>query len=164
VRLYRNAECSGEPAATGSAAKLGNPGIPVSVAEDRTTRITATATNPGGDESACSDPILYSESPPCRGAPATQIGSAHSDSIVGTSGRDVIVGLGGDDTIRALRGDDIVCSGPGDDTVLGADGDDALAGGSGEDLLAGGTGDDRLYGGPGTDHLDGGPGQNHLVQ
>jgi hypothetical protein len=173
VRLYTNASCSGEPAATGSAADLAAPGIEVEVAEDRATRITATATTPADDTSSCSAPISYLESPPCQGLRVTKLGTPVNDVITGTPKRDVIATLGGNDRVHALGGNDVVCGGGGNDriaggagadTLSGGDGDDHLSGQAGSDDLDGGAGDDFLLGGRGLDILTGGPGHDHLVQ
>jgi Ca2+-binding RTX toxin-like protein len=128
----------------------------------------------------------------CAGQPATLIGSAGPDELVGTVGNDVIQAGPGDDRILAMGSDDVVCAGPGDDVVddtaetgrFGAGGSDLLLGGPGDDLLAdgpwakdrllGGSGDDELraitgrgdtfgYPGPPEKILDGGPGADVLV-
>jgi hypothetical protein len=54
VRLYTTADCSGVPAATGTAAELEAPGIAVAVAEGATTSFRAMATDEGGEASGCS--------------------------------------------------------------------------------------------------------------
>lgn len=54
VRLYTNSSCSGEPAASGSAANFKTPGIGVSVAEESTTTFYASASNADGVSSPCS--------------------------------------------------------------------------------------------------------------
>ena len=59
VRVYAGPNCTGVPVATGSAAKLGSPGIPVEVAEGATAAFSATATDAAGNTSACSAPISY---------------------------------------------------------------------------------------------------------
>ena len=62
VRVYAGPNCAGIPVATGSAAKLGSPGIPVGVAEGVTAAFSATATDAAGNISACSAPISYTRS------------------------------------------------------------------------------------------------------
>jgi hypothetical protein len=59
VRVYAGPNCSGTPVATGSAAKLGSPGIAVEVAEGVTAAFSATATDAADNTSACSAPISY---------------------------------------------------------------------------------------------------------
>lgn len=59
VRTYAGPNCTGMPVATGSAAKLGSPGIPVEVAEGVTAAFSATATDAADNTSACSAPISY---------------------------------------------------------------------------------------------------------
>jgi hypothetical protein len=59
VRVYAGPACAGPPIATGSAAKLGSPGIPVEVAEGVTAAFSATAVDAAGNTSACSAPISY---------------------------------------------------------------------------------------------------------
>lgn len=59
VRLYTNATCSGSPAASGSAAAFASPGLQVSVAEDTTTSLYATATDNLDNVSDCSGAIAY---------------------------------------------------------------------------------------------------------
>lgn len=59
VRIYAGPACVGSPLATGSAAQLESPGIPVQVAEGVTAVFSATATDSSGNASACSAPISY---------------------------------------------------------------------------------------------------------
>jgi hypothetical protein len=59
VRVYPSPNCTGIPVATGSAAKLGSPGMPVGVAEGATAAFSATATDAAGNTSPCSVPISY---------------------------------------------------------------------------------------------------------
>jgi Tol biopolymer transport system component len=54
VTLYATSDCSGSPAATGTAGDFASPGIAVSVADDSSTAFHATATDGGGNASACS--------------------------------------------------------------------------------------------------------------
>jgi hypothetical protein len=54
IKIYPSADCSGAPAAVGSAAELVGNGIPVKVKEGSTTSFHATATNSSGDTSDCS--------------------------------------------------------------------------------------------------------------
>ena len=74
VRLYTTSDCSGSPAATGGAAQLGSNGIPITVPDDSTTEVRATATDRALNVSPCSDPLSYTEdsTPP---APPTLTGT-----------------------------------------------------------------------------------------
>ena len=66
VKLYATSDCSGSPAATGTAGDLALQGIGASVADDSSTSFRATATDGGGNSSSCSGPLGYLEdsSPP----------------------------------------------------------------------------------------------------
>jgi uncharacterized delta-60 repeat protein len=73
VNLYTTPNCTGGPAATGSAASFLTPGLTVSVADDTTTTFRATATDAVGNTSACStDSITYVEdsTPPAAPTPS----------------------------------------------------------------------------------------------
>ena len=60
VKLYENADCTGTaPDATGTAAAFAGAGIPVSVAGDSTTALSARATDAAGNDSACSNTIDF---------------------------------------------------------------------------------------------------------
>ena len=61
VRLYTNSECTGPPAATGSATSFASSGLTVSVADDTTTDVHGTATDAAGNTSTCSAAFPYSE-------------------------------------------------------------------------------------------------------
>jgi hypothetical protein len=61
-KLYTNAACSGGSVASGSAADFASPGLPVSVADDSSTRFYAIASDGAGNASACSSSsITYVE-------------------------------------------------------------------------------------------------------
>jgi uncharacterized delta-60 repeat protein len=68
VNLYTTSDCTGSPAATGSAADFSSPGITVSVGNNTTTTFKATATDAAGITSPCSaSSITYTEdSPPVQ--------------------------------------------------------------------------------------------------
>jgi Ca2+-binding RTX toxin-like protein len=53
----------------------------------------------------------------CMGEPATIVGTAGDNVILGTSARDVIHAKGGDDFVYALAGDDVICGGSGRDEI-----------------------------------------------
>ena len=61
VELYRNANCGGAPAATGSDEQFVGAGIQVSVPENVATALSARVMSPGGGGSACSEPLNYVE-------------------------------------------------------------------------------------------------------
>jgi hypothetical protein len=61
VSIYTNRTCSGSAAATGSPSTFTGGGITISVPDDSSTPISATAGNTGGD-SGCSNSISYVES------------------------------------------------------------------------------------------------------
>lgn len=120
-----------------------------------TSPVTASDAPPGSAASATltvtgeTPPVTDPPNPPsvphatCAGLPATQVGSAASEVIVGTPGNDVIQALGGDDKIIGLGGSDIICGGTGDDKLKGKAGPDRLFGGAGDDVCRGGAGEDR---------------------
>ncbi|HEX7059188.1 MAG TPA: hypothetical protein VF176_04985, partial [Solirubrobacterales bacterium] len=61
VKLYATANCSGAPLNSGSAAQFASPGITVSVSDNTTTSLRATATDAAGNASGCSGPFDYIE-------------------------------------------------------------------------------------------------------
>jgi hypothetical protein len=89
--------------------------------------------------------------PPCKGKPATIVGTNGSDVRQGTPGKDVIVGMGGNDKLSGLGANDVICGGDGKDTLKGGKGKDSLLGQKGKDTLTGGGGKDVCTGGKGTD-------------
>jgi hypothetical protein len=60
IKIYRTANCSGEPVATGSAAELADPGIAATVATGSTTSFWATA-EADGFTSLCSNSVSYKQ-------------------------------------------------------------------------------------------------------
>ena len=64
VRLYASDNCSGAPLATGPAADLAAPGLQITVADNTTAQIRATATLGVINVSACSPAISYQELTP----------------------------------------------------------------------------------------------------
>ena len=58
VKLYTTAGCTGSPAATGTAAAFGSPGLTASVVVGTTTTFKATATDAAGNTSGCSSSSL----------------------------------------------------------------------------------------------------------
>jgi Ca2+-binding RTX toxin-like protein len=98
--------------------------------------------------------------PTCFGKPATIVGTAGDDTLIGRAGvSDVIYGDAGDDYI--LGGDfyanghapDLLCGGPGADSVQGSPGNDKLNGGDGRDYVDGGNGADLQQGNAGNDRV-----------
>ena len=75
VQIYSTSDCGGVPLATGSAAELASPGITVSVPDNSTTALRATATDVAGNLSACSAGLAYVED---STPPETTIGSGPS--------------------------------------------------------------------------------------
>jgi Ca2+-binding RTX toxin-like protein len=71
----------------------------------------------GGSAYAVSDsgggPVDGSRVVTCHGRPATIVGNARDNRLIGTPGRDVIAGLSGNDTIAGRGGDDLICGGRG---------------------------------------------------
>ena len=81
IKLYTNADCSGSPVATGTAAQL-EAGISVSVADNSTTSFRATSTTVAENVSGCSDPIAYVED---SSAPDTTIGTKPATLVNSTT-------------------------------------------------------------------------------
>lgn len=83
IKIYRNASCSGEPIATGTAAELADPGIAATVAAGSTTGFWATA-EADGFTSLCSNSVTYTQEsvgpPPPPPPPPPSDGSGSSDS------------------------------------------------------------------------------------
>ena len=75
VKIFTNASCQGAAAASDTAAQFTGAGITVSVPDDQTTTISATAVDAASHESACSNPFDYAED---STAPETQIDSGPS--------------------------------------------------------------------------------------
>jgi hypothetical protein len=61
VTLFLNADCSGTPAATGTAEGLAGSGIGVLVPVDADSAVRARATDAAGNGSGCSSPLAYTE-------------------------------------------------------------------------------------------------------
>ena len=61
VRVYATADCSGEPAATGSAADFASPGLTVTVPDNSTTTFRATSTGAGGSSPCSTSSVTYRE-------------------------------------------------------------------------------------------------------
>lgn len=160
VEIFTQAGCAG-PATSGSRAAFLGAGIPVPVAPNTTTQLSARALDAAGNPSTrddvtvgCSNDFPYTHSdqrplpppptaPTCQGETATILGTRGADKLRGTNGADVISGLGGDDRIKGLQGEDTICGGTGNDRLGGGKGADELNGGSGTDFCKGGEGTDQ---------------------
>ena len=84
VQLYTNPNCSGSPIATGLASTFATPGFSVSVADDSTTILRATATDQATNVSTCSlSSITYVEdsTPPGSAALAPALSTSESITI-----------------------------------------------------------------------------------
>jgi hypothetical protein len=69
VKIYAGSGCAGALVATGSAAELGSPGLPVPVPEGVTAFFSATATDAAGNASTCSGQIAYTRLKAPAGGP-----------------------------------------------------------------------------------------------
>ena len=69
VKLYTTSDCSGAPAATGTAAAFASPGLSLSVGDDSSTAFHATATDAAGNTSPCSLGATYVEDSTAPTAP-----------------------------------------------------------------------------------------------
>lgn len=71
LTFFTNAECTGEPVATGLAAVFtGAVGVPVPVTANGTTAVRAKATDGAGNTSPCSEPVSYTHDNVAPAAPA----------------------------------------------------------------------------------------------
>jgi hypothetical protein len=61
VRIYRTAGCTGTPLAAGSATDFASPGLSITVADNTTTSLRASARDVAGNVSGCSAPFTYVE-------------------------------------------------------------------------------------------------------
>ena len=87
VRIYATPDCSGSPLASGTPGQLASPGIAVTVADNSTTNLRATATDQAGNTSSCSAAVTYVEQ------------SAQTQKIAFSSKRD------GNDEIYSMNAD-----------------------------------------------------------
>jgi hypothetical protein len=88
IKLYDKVNCEeGEPVATGTAAELADPGIPVTVAAGSTTSFWATA-EVDGIVSPCSNAVTYKQAAPSTPPPppAPESGSGTGGTSGGSSG------------------------------------------------------------------------------
>jgi len=84
VRIYKTANCTGKPAAKGSATALQSPGIAVHVADNTTTVFHATATDSSNNTSACSAGRTYVEdsTPPNTTIDSLKVGHVYNTATV----------------------------------------------------------------------------------
>jgi Ca2+-binding RTX toxin-like protein len=82
--------------------------------------------------------------------PATILGGAGNDTLIGAEAADSISGGAGHDLISGLAGNDTIDGDNGADTLQGSTGNDLLRGGRGDDRFQNDSGD-TLVGGRGTD-------------
>jgi hypothetical protein len=73
VRLYRTSDCSGPAFAQGSAAGFASPGIAITVKDNSTTSLRATARDAAGNTSRCSAARSYVEDSRAPGTPAITV-------------------------------------------------------------------------------------------
>jgi hypothetical protein len=81
VNVYPDADCSGPPYPSGSAATFASPGIAIQVPDDSRTNLSATATNTSDNVSPCSVPITFVED---SRPPHTAINRLHLNQSKGT--------------------------------------------------------------------------------
>lgn len=105
--------------------------------------------------------VAQGATPLCFGQPATIVGTAGNDTLVGRADvADVIYGGGGNDRISggdfydAGTAPDLLCGGPGADDISGSPGNDKVNGGDGNDVVEGGNGADLVQGNAGDDRVD----------
>jgi hypothetical protein len=87
VILYRSSDCTDQnPGAVGSAAEFASPGLTVSVADNSTTTLRATARDQAGNISACSSPFSYTENStvPDTTPPAVGLGGKTTQKFDGS--------------------------------------------------------------------------------
>lgn len=82
VRLYSDAACTAVVGGPAPAETFASPGLTVSVADDSTTTVRATATDAAGNASACSTVATYVED---STAPQTTIGTAPTGGLSGVT-------------------------------------------------------------------------------
>ncbi len=110
VKVYKDADCSGSPAVTGTVAQFTGAGITVTVPENATTSLSARTTDAAGNDSICSNSISYTEDSTAPAAPtitATNPPSPANENhpkLKGDAPSDAI-------TVRIYT-DDPTCTGP----------------------------------------------------
>ncbi len=85
IELFTTSDCSGAPVASGTPGEFQSEGIAIHVPSDATTTIAATATDAGGNETACSASITYVEDSTAPSAPeitgsTPSSGAPHDDN------------------------------------------------------------------------------------
>lgn len=85
VKLFTTSDCSGDPAASGSASTFTSPGISVNVEDNTATTFKATATDAAGNVSPCSSTsVTYHEDSTAPNAPAITLSSPSTTSSTPT--------------------------------------------------------------------------------
>jgi hypothetical protein len=107
VKLYTTTDCSGGVAASGSAATFGGAGITVTVPDNATTNLSATATDTYGAVSPCSTSIAYTADSTPPGAPT--ISSSSPASPANDNDPELIGSAEGGSTVKIFTTSD--CSG-----------------------------------------------------
>ena len=83
VRIYKTSGCAGAPLVAGTVGRFHSTGLLVSIADNTTTKLRATATDPAGNTSACSAVRQYVEDstpPPAPSIKATSPNSPANDN------------------------------------------------------------------------------------
>lgn len=120
--------------------------------------------------------VATSEAAPvrtCKGLPATIVGTAGDDELIGTPLDDVVWLGPGDDRFTDTGGNDVICGGPGNDTIAagagsdyvdGEGGHDKISGEEGDDWIVGGDGKDEIFPGAGNDRVEAGKGDDYIAE
>jgi hypothetical protein len=99
IKLYPTADCSGAPAAVGTASELNGLGVKVTVKPESTTTFHATATNVSGDTSACSaSSVAYVQQSTVAPPPPPSEEGSGGESTGGSGGAGSSTGSGGTST------------------------------------------------------------------
>jgi hypothetical protein len=122
VRAYLSADCSGTPAATGSAADFETSGLTITVPADSTSELRASAVDAAGNVSPCSSAISYLED---SQAPTS---SASAPASADTSDSSIAVAYTADGTGADLATVDLYVMGPADTDFAKAASDSTPAG------------------------------------
>lgn len=108
VRLFASAQCSGTPVGTAVADGQGRFDVTLSVPDDTQTSWTATATDPAGNTSACSQALVYVEDSTAPATPAITTSTPGSPSretqvaLIGRADASSLVRLYANDGCRDL--------------------------------------------------------------
>jgi hypothetical protein len=108
VDVYASSDCSGDPVASADAETLASPGIPVAVADNSTTELSAIATDWTGLASECSNTLSFVEDSSAPSPP--ELSGTDPASKANDNNPEVQGSAPADSTIRLYITDD--CSGP----------------------------------------------------